>query len=135
MPFGSTNAPTMFTTLVDSVLHPYLGKLVIGFLDDILTYNASKEEHIHHLQLVFELLQAYKLNAKESKCEFLKQQIHYLGHIITKNGLMMDLAKVEAIVNQPHPMNMIKLQVFLGLVNIYWKYIQDYAKLVDPMTN
>ena len=86
MPFGLTNALAMFKTLMDSALHPYLGKFVIIFLDDILIYNGFKEEHIHLICLVFELLRTHKLYAKENKCEFLKQQVHYLGHVIIKDG-------------------------------------------------
>ena len=70
MSFGLTDAPSTFMTLMDSVLHPYLGKFGIIFLDDMLIYSHSKEEHIHHLCLVFALLCAHKLDAKESKCEF-----------------------------------------------------------------
>ena len=77
---------------MDSVVHPYLGELFVVFLDDILLYSSSKENHIKHLCLVFELLQAHCLHAKESECDFFKIQIHYLGHIITK-GIMMDLAR------------------------------------------
>ena len=79
------------------------------------------------------MLQALQLYTKENKCEFFKQQIHYLGRVITKDDLMMDPTKVEAIVKWPPPMNIVKLQVFLGLANFYQKYIQDYAKLMVPM--
>ncbi|WP_208972667.1 hypothetical protein, partial [Escherichia coli] len=85
--------------------------------------------------LVFQLLREHKLYAKESKCEFFKTEIHYLGHIITNDGIMMDPEKVEAIVKWPHPTNLTELQIFLGLVGFYRQYIKDYAKIVIPMTN
>ena len=135
MPFGLTNAPATFMTLMDRVLRPYLGNFVVVFLDDILIYSRSEEEHLEHLRLVFELLRAHKLYAKESKCEFFKEQVHYLGHIISNKGIMMDPDKVDAIVRWPHPTNLEELQIFLGLAGFYRKFIQDYAKIAVPMTN
>ena len=90
MPFGLTNAPTTFMTLLDIVLCPYLRKFVINFLDNILIYSCSNEEHIYNLCLVFELFCTHKLYAKKSK-----EKIEYLGHIINKDGLMMDLDNYE----------------------------------------
>ena len=90
---------------------------------------------MEHLRLVFELLRAHKLYAKESKCEFFKEKIHYLGHIISNEGIMMDPDKVDAIVRWPHPTNLEELQIFLGLAGFYRKFIRDYAKIAVPMTN
>ncbi|MCO5599478.1 hypothetical protein L7F22_053582 [Adiantum nelumboides] len=97
MPFGLTNAPTTFMTLMDSVLRPYLGKFTVVFLDDILNYSKTKDEHIEHLQLVFEQLQTHALYAKTSKCNFFQTEIHYLGHVISYSGIKMDTDKVIAI--------------------------------------
>ena len=122
MPFGLTNTPTTFMTLMDRVLRPYLGNFVVVFLDGILVYSHSKE-HLDHLCLVFELLWVHKLYAKESKCEFFKEQVYYLGHIISNKGIMMDPNKVDAIVQWPHPTNLEELQIFLGLASFYRKFI------------
>ena len=99
MPFGLTNAPATFITQMDSTLHPYLRKFVVDFLDDILVYSRFKKEHQEHLCKVFELLRAHKLFAKESKWEFFKTEVHYLGHIISHEGIMMAPSKVEAILH------------------------------------
>ena len=135
MRFGLTNALSTFMTQMDSTLHPYLGKFVVVFPDDIVVYSRFKEEHWEHLCKVFDLLQAHKLFAKESKREFFKIEVHYLGHIISHKGIIMDLFKVEAILNWPHPNNLEELQIFLGLLGFYHKFICNYAKIVVPMTN
>ena len=97
MPFGLTNAPATFMKLMDTVLRPLLGKFVVVFLDDILVYSHSKEEHLNHLSQVFEALREHQLYAKNSKCEFFKTEIDYLGHIISNEGIRMDPKKVDAI--------------------------------------
>ena len=109
MPFGLTNAPATFMTLMDTVLRPYLGKFVIVFLDDILIYSASKEEHFEHLTKVFDLLRSHNLYGRQSKCEFLKTEIHYLGHVISAQGVQMDITKVNAIMHWPCPNNLEEL--------------------------
>ena len=135
MPFGLTNAPATFMTLMDSVLRPYLGRFVIVFLDDILIYSATKEEHLTHLKKVFDLLREHKLYAKESKCDFFQTKIHYLGHVISTQGIQMDMAKVNAILHWPHPTNLEELQIFLGLAGFCRKFVHQYARIVVPMTD
>ena len=108
---------------------------MIVFLDDILIYSAIQEEYIQHLNMVFDLLREHKLFAKESKCEFLKIHIHYLGHVISSKGIAMDMTKVNAILHWPHPRNLEELQFFLGLAGFYRKYVRRYTKIVVPMTN
>ncbi|GJS34920.1 putative reverse transcriptase domain-containing protein [Tanacetum coccineum] len=97
MPFGLTNAPTVFMDLMNHVCKSYLDKFFIIFIDDILIYLKSKEEHKVHLRLVLELLKKEKLYAKFSKCEFWWQEVHFLGHVVNQNGIHMDPSKIEAI--------------------------------------
>ncbi|GKA83808.1 ty3-gypsy retrotransposon protein [Tanacetum coccineum] len=97
MPFGLTNAPAVFMDLMNRIFHEYLDKFVIVFIDDILVYSKSEEEHERHLRIVLEILRQKKLYAKFSKCEFWLQQVAFLGHIVSADGIIMDPSKVEAI--------------------------------------
>ncbi|GKA28042.1 putative nucleotidyltransferase, ribonuclease H, partial [Tanacetum coccineum] len=96
MPFGLTNAPAVFMDLMNRVCKPYLDKFVIVFIDDILIYSKTKEDHEVHLRLVLELLRKEKLYAKFSKCEFWLQ-VHFLGHVVNQSGIHVDPSKIEAI--------------------------------------
>ena len=135
MPFGLTNAPATFMKLMNNVLRPYLGKFVVVFLDDILIYSRTREEHLEHLRKVFQLLRENSLYAKESKCEFFAEEVKYLGHIISRDGIRMDREKVQAILEWLEPKNLEELQIFLGMSGFYRRFIRDYAKIAVPMTN
>ncbi|GJW40554.1 retrotransposon protein, putative, ty3-gypsy subclass [Tanacetum coccineum] len=101
--FGLTNAPAVFMDLMNRIFHEYLDKFVIVFIDDILVYSKSEEEHERHLRIVLEILRQKKLYAKFSKCEFWLQQVAFLGHIVSTDGIIMDPSKVEAITKWPRP--------------------------------
>ena len=105
------------------------------FLDDILIFSRNEEEHIEHLRLVFDKLRADALCAKKSKCIFFKNEIHYLGYVISYAGIKMDKEKFDAILRWPHPTTIEELQIFLGMVGFYRKYVCDYANISIPMTN
>jgi hypothetical protein len=97
MPFGLTNAPSYFMSMMNKVFMEFLDKFVIVFIDDILVYSKSKEEHEKHLRAILEKLREHKLYAKFSKCEFWLNEVGFLGHIITKEGIAVDPAKVTAV--------------------------------------
>ena len=103
MSFGLTNAPTYFMCLMNSVLSKYLDKFMVFFIDDILIYSKTKEEHDEHLQIILQVLREHKLYAKFSKCDFFKDKIQYLGHVISKEGISVDPDKIRAIMEWPVP--------------------------------
>ncbi|GJZ92083.1 putative reverse transcriptase domain-containing protein, partial [Tanacetum coccineum] len=107
MPFGLTNAPTVFMDLMNWVCKPYLDKFVIIFIDDILIYSKSKEEHAEHIKLILELLKKEELYAKFSKCNFWLSKVQFLGHVIDSEGIHVDPAKIESIKNWVSPKTLI----------------------------
>ncbi|GJY53324.1 putative reverse transcriptase domain-containing protein [Tanacetum coccineum] len=116
MPFGLTNAPAVFLDLVNRVCKLYLEIFVIMFIDDILIYSKSKEDHDGHLRSVLELLKNEKLYAKLFKCEFLLQEMHFLGHVVNDNGIHVNPSKIEAVKNWKAPKSPSEIRSFLGFV-------------------
>lgn len=106
----------------------------MSFFDDILIYSNSYEEHIQHLQLVFQQLQLYEWKIKLSKCEFAHQQISYLGYVITGEGVATDPQKVAAVVNWPTPASVKELRGFLGLAGYYRKFVRHFGIIAKPLT-
>ena len=105
MPFGLTNAPAAFMDLMNRVFQPYLDRFVIIFIDDILVYSGSSEEHSEHLKIVLQTLRERQLYAKLSKCQFWLDQVAFLGHVISAEGVSVDPQKIEAVVNWKPPKN------------------------------
>ena len=102
MPFGLTNAPAIFMDLMNKIFQPYLDQFVIVFIDDILIYSGSKEDHEAHLRVVLQILRENQLYAKFSKCQFWLDSVAFLGHVISAEGVSVDPQKIEAIVNWKH---------------------------------
>ncbi|GJU04073.1 putative reverse transcriptase domain-containing protein [Tanacetum coccineum] len=132
MPFGLTNAPAVFMDLMNRVCKPYLDKFVIVFIDDILIYSKTKEEHEVHLKLVLELLRKEKLYAKFSKCEFWLQEVHFLGHVVNQSGIHVDPSKIEAVKNYKAPTTPSEIRSFLGLAGYYQCFITNLSKIAKP---
>ncbi|KAD4180334.1 hypothetical protein E3N88_28925 [Mikania micrantha] len=134
MPFCLTNAPAIFMDLMNRVCKPYLDKFVIVFIDDILIYSKTKEEHEKHLKLILELLRKEQLYAKFSKCEFWMREVPFLGHIVSEKGIQVDPIKIEAIKNWEAPKTPTEVRQFLGLAGYYRRFIQDFSKVAVPLT-
>ncbi|GKA16657.1 DNA/RNA polymerases superfamily protein [Tanacetum coccineum] len=132
--FGLTNAPAVFMDLMNRIFHEYLDKFVIVFIDDILVYSKSEEEHERHLRIVLEILRQKKLYAKFSKCEFWLQQVAFLGHIVSADGIIMDPSKVEAITKWPRPTTVTEVRSFLGLAGYYRRFVEGFSRLALPLT-
>ena len=135
MPFGLTNAPATFQSLMHKVFHSLLDRCVVVYLDDILVYSKSKEEHLDHLRAVLELLRQHQLYGKLSKSEFGKQKVEYLGHVVSADGIDVEPRKVEAVKNWPPPTDRHTLLQFLGLANYYRRFIKGHANVAVPLTN
>jgi hypothetical protein len=115
VPFGLSNAPVVFMCLMNGVFKEYIEKFVMVFLDDILVYSKSKEEHEHHLRMVLQVLREHQFYAKLSKFSFYQKKIHYLGHIISKDGIVVDLEKIESIREWSTLKNVTEVRSFMGL--------------------
>ncbi|GJS11874.1 putative reverse transcriptase domain-containing protein [Tanacetum coccineum] len=134
MPFGSTNAPVVFMDLMNRVCRPYLDKFVIVFIDDILIYSKTREEHEEHLGLVLELLKKERLYAKISKCEFWLREVQFLGHVINGDEIHVDPSKIEVVKNWKAPRTPSEVRSFLGLAGYYRRFIGNFSKIVKPLT-
>ena len=136
MPFGLTNAPMTFQRLMDAVTHGMNWVFMLVYLDDIIVFSSTFEEHLEHLAQLFAHLCEANLKLKASKCLFCQHETPYLGHVITCNGYMkMDLKKVEAVKIFPVPRTLKELQRFLGLAGYYRHFIRDFAKATAPLTD
>ena len=120
--------------LMNKVFMDELDKFVVVFIDDILIYSKSAQEHEQHLRVVLEKLRANKLYAKFSKCEFWLEKVAFLGHILTAEGVAVDSEKVEAVSNWQQPTNVSEIRSFLGLAGYYRRFIEGFSKIARPMT-
>eukprot|EP00253_Pinus_taeda_P022079 PITA_22079 len=135
LPFGLTNAPATFMCLMNSVFHQFLDKFVLIFIDDILIYSRSKEEHEEHLRMVLQTLREHQLYAKLSKCDFYKEEIQYLGHVISKEGIVVDPEKIKTILDWPVPKDVADIRSFMGLAGYYRRFVEGFSRVAYPITS
>ena len=126
MPFGLTNAPAAFMDLMNRVFRDYLDQFVVVFIDDILIYSKSAEEHEEHLRLVLGRLHREQLYAKFSKCDFWLEQVSFLGHIIIRDGIAVDPEKIKAVVEWPTLKSVTEIRSFLGLAGYYRRFVEGF---------
>ncbi|GJR09562.1 putative reverse transcriptase domain-containing protein [Tanacetum coccineum] len=134
MQFGLTNAPAVFTDLMNRVCKPYLDKFVIVFIDDILIYSKSKQDHEEHLKLILELLKKEELYAKFSMCKFWIPKVQFLGHVIDSKDIHVDPTKIKPIKYWASPKSPMEIRQFLGLAGYYRRFIKGFSKIAKSIT-
>ncbi|WVZ93652.1 hypothetical protein U9M48_039617 [Paspalum notatum var. saurae] len=135
MSFRLTNAPAFFMYMMNSVFMNELNRFVVVFIDDILVYSKSEEEHAEHLRTVLTRLREHQLYTKFSKCAFWLREVSFLGHILSEKGVAVDPSKVEDVLNWKQPETVTEIRSFLGLAGYYRRFIKDFSKTVKPMTS
>jgi Reverse transcriptase (RNA-dependent DNA polymerase). len=134
MPFGLRNSPATFQRVMDNILRGIQNERCLVYLDDIIIFSTSLQEHIDRLREVFDRLRAANFKVQLDKSEFLRTEVAYLGHIVTPDGIKPNPDKIRAIQNFPIPSNSKQLKGFLGLLGYYRKFIKDFAKVTKPLT-
>ncbi len=134
MPFGLSNAPAVFQALVNDVLRDMVDQFIYVYLDDILIFSRSLQEHVQHVRVVLQRLLENGLFVKAEKCVFHAQSVPFLGYIVSSEGMRMDPDKVQAVVDWPTPDSRKALQRFLGFANFYRHFIRNYSQLAAPLT-
>ncbi|WJX81407.1 hypothetical protein P8452_64294 [Trifolium repens] len=134
MPFGVTNAPAIFMAYMNRIFHSFLDKFVVVFIDDILVYSKNEEEHVEHLRLVLQVLRESRLYANPSKCDFWLKEVNFLGHVISREGIAVDPAKIDTVLSWKQPQTVTDVRSFVGLAGYYRRFIEGFAKIMAPMT-
>jgi hypothetical protein len=132
--FGLTNAPAYFMNMMNKVLMDELDKCVVVFIDDILVFSKTAEDHEEHLRIVLEKLKQQQLYAKFSKCEFWMEEVAFLGHVLSAEGVVVDPSKIEAVSKWQSSKSVIEIRSFLGLAGYYRQFIENFSKIAKPMT-
>lgn len=133
MPFGLCNAPASFQGMINEVLREFLDICVIIYLDDILVYSATWEQHIIDVKNILQRLREHQLWAKLEKCKFFQDSVEFLGYIVNREGIEMDKKKIKAVLEWPTPKTIKDVQSFLGFANFYRRFIQSYSKIITPI--
>jgi hypothetical protein len=134
MPFGLKNAPATFQRVMDNVLKELQGKVCFVYMDDIIIFSTSLQEHTSNLRLVFEKLRKCRFKIQLDKSEFLRKEVEFLGHVITPDGIKPNPKKIEAIKKFPIPKTVKDIKSFLGLLGYYRRFIKNFAKITKPFT-
>jgi transposase InsO family protein len=133
MPFGMKTSPQVFQRLMQEVFRSEINEILIVFLDDIIIYSSTIEEHLERLDLVLTRLEEHGLKVEPSKCVFLGEQVAYLGKRVSAEGIQSDPEKIDAIKNWPTPSSPEELRTFLGTVGYHRKHVKDFAQTAKPL--
>jgi hypothetical protein len=120
---------------MNSIFSEYLDKFVVVFIDDILVYSKTEEEHEEHLRIVLQMLRKHKLYANFDKCDFYQKEIQYLGHVISAEGIVVDPEKTKAIMEWPVPKDVADIWSFMGITGYYRRFIEGFSKIAYPITS
>jgi hypothetical protein len=134
MSFGLTNAPPYFMYLMNKIFMECLDKFIVVFIDDILVYSRSEEEHEEHLHLALQKLREHRLYAKLRKCQFWMKQAAFFSHVISKGGISVDPSKIQDVLSWNASMSVGDIQSFLGLDGYYRRFIKGFSNISKPMT-
>lgn len=129
-----SNAPCVFMKYINSIFYPYLDQFMVVFIDDILIYSKSYEDHVEHLKVVLQTLREKKLHVKLSKCEFWLKEVSFLGHVIYNGGIIVDPSKIDVMLQWETLKSVINIICFLGLAGYYISFIECFSKLALPLT-
>ncbi|XP_074277689.1 putative mitochondrial protein AtMg00860 [Silene latifolia] len=121
--------------LMNRLFSPYLDKFVVVFIDNILVYSKTKEEHEEHLTIVVQTLREHELYEKHSKCEFWLENVAFLGHVISKEGVVEDPTKIDVVSKWVAPKNVAEIRSFIGLAGYYRLFVKDFSKIARPLTS
>lgn len=134
LPMGLCNAPDTFMQLMKQTSADMLDRSVLCFLDDILIFSRTEEEHLQHLRTVLTRLREQELYVKPSKCAFMQREVGFLGHRIGADGLRVAPDKIGAVQQWPQPRSVTDVRSFLGLANFYRRFVRDYSRIALPLT-
>src|SRR5581483_1613593 len=133
MPFGLCNAPATFQRTMDYVLRDIRNEFVMVYLDDVIIYSKTFEEHMIHIKEVFNRIREANLRLKAEKCCFAEKELQFLGHVVGQEGVKPDPEKIEKVVNYPSPTNLRDLRGALGLFSYYRRFIENFSQVAEPL--